>query len=459
MNELKKDDIVYVSAGPGRGKFGTVLANNDGLAYPVRVKLFWVTKPVCYSGSELIKQPRLIGTDAQVGDQVIVGTDTVPATFRNSVGEVVLIEPYQNTITGKMGKTYGVKFVGWSCNYYYNDYQLYLVTKTKPKSIVIDKPKENDMRVPFTVSNDSITVFINGDMRVIPSSDGAYAELREHLKSSTHDFDLIEQLIDKPKRISRLTAGLVKVEGSTVTYAGQAIHSALTAKLIDLLDDGFDATPWAKFMDRVMLNPSMKSRESLFNFLEHFKTPITEDGHFLAFKRVRGNYKDLHSNTFDNSPGKLVEMNRADVNDDSRATCSYGLHACASSYLGHFYSNSSDARVVVVKIDPKDVVSVPYDYNFSKMRVCKYLVLADVTKEEIEKISQSSYYATYKVTPPKKEQTPMHQTDGQKAQSWWNKLSSVRKLNIMDAYTAVDAEYKWTKSNYDRRIRIWQENK
>ena len=133
----------------------------------------------------------------------------------------------------------------------------YVFKHAKPTTIV-PQPKENDMRVPFTVSNDSITVFINGDMRVIPSSDGAYAELREHLKSDTHDLDVIEQLIDKPKRISRLTAGLVKVEGSTVTYAGQAIHSALTAKLIDLLDDGFDATPWAMFMSpcSISLNTS-----------------------------------------------------------------------------------------------------------------------------------------------------------------------------------------------------------
>ena len=144
-------------------------------------------------------------------------------------------------------------------------------------------------------------------------------------------------------------------------------------------------------------------------------------------------------------------MNRADVDDDSQNTCSRGLHACASSYLGNFYSNSPDARVVVVKVDPKDVVSVPYDYNFSKMRVCRYEVLADVTPQEIEKISKSSYY-NVEGKPKTVAPAPMYET-------WWKSLSPMRKEIVIGAFNSWNAEYKWKKSNKERRVRIWMENK
>lgn len=33
----------------------------------------------------------------------------------------------------------------------------------------------------------------------------------------------------------------------------------------------------------------------------------------------------------------------------------------------------------MVEINPKDVVSVPKDYNFAKLRTCKYVVIANAT--------------------------------------------------------------------------------
>ncbi len=38
-------------------------------------------------------------------------------------------------------------------------------------------------------------------------------------------------------------------------------------------------------------------------------------------------------------------------------------------------------RIVVVKIHPKDIVSVPEDYQYQKMRVCKYEVVANYEGE------------------------------------------------------------------------------
>jgi hypothetical protein len=71
-------------------------------------------------------------------------------------------------------------------------------------------------------------------------------------------------------------------------------------------------------------------------------------------------------------------MNRQDVDDNCNNTCSTGLHFCSLNYLGSF--GSSGDPVVILKIDPKDVVSIPVDYNNTKGRCCKYEVVGLYTQ-------------------------------------------------------------------------------
>jgi hypothetical protein len=76
----------------------------------------------------------------------------------------------------------------------------------------------------------------------------------------------------------------------------------------------------------------------------------------------------------DNSVGMIVEMERNRVDDDKNVTCSTGLHFCGMSYLSHF----GGARTVIVKINPRDVVSIPTDYNEAKGRACRYEVIGEL---------------------------------------------------------------------------------
>jgi hypothetical protein len=130
------------------------------------------------------------------------------------------------------------------------------------------------------------------------------------------------------------------------------------------------------FMHNLMKNPSKRSVDELYGFLEKNNLPLTPDGHFLAYKKVRRDFKDIHSGTMDNSPGTIVEMERNQVDDNKDQTCSTGLHFCGLSYLDHF--GGSDSRVVIVKIDPADVVSIPSDYNGAKGRACRYEVIGEM---------------------------------------------------------------------------------
>lgn len=248
------------------------------------------------------------------------------------------------------------------------------------------------MRYPFTLSDYSITVFAEGQMRTVLEGNKNFDALYNHLKGADHDAPTILRLSDPESVIRESVGGTnVEVRSGTVYYKGEAVHNALTDKLLSLLDDGFDATPWIKFLENMMLNPSYRSRECLYNFLEKFDAPITPDGNFIAFKRIRKDWKDIHSGTFDNSVGTVVKMDRAKVNDDPKHTCSAGLHICADKYLSNF-ANATESRTVVVEVNPANVVAVPYDYNFAKMRVCEYKVLAEIEPAKIPDILSDSMY-------------------------------------------------------------------
>jgi hypothetical protein len=80
----------------------------------------------------------------------------------------------------------------------------------------------------------------------------------------------------------------------------------------------------------------------------------------------------------DNSVGKIVEMERNEVDDNKDRTCSSGLHFCSLGYLSHF----GGERIMIVKINPRDVVSIPSDYNDTKGRACRYEVVGELNKEE-----------------------------------------------------------------------------
>jgi len=173
-------------------------------------------------------------------------------------------------------------------------------------------------------------------------------------------------------------SGVVEVTDDAVLYNGEPVHNAMTERMLNLLEQGFNLMPWVNFMVRLKDNPSFQSQQELYGFLEANNLPLTEDGCFMAYKRVDENYMDIHSGRFNNAPGQAVSMPRGEVNDNRNITCSTGLHVCAWDYLPHYAPGS---KVVMVKVSPAHVVSVPVDYDNAKMRTCAYFVVADVTDE------------------------------------------------------------------------------
>ena len=163
------------------------------------------------------------------------------------------------------------------------------------------------------------------------------------------------------------------------------MHNALTTRMIAMLQEEFPIEPLVLFMENLMNNPSKRAVTELYGFLEKNNLPITPDGHFLAYKKVREDYLDVHSGTMNNSVGSIVEMERNMVDDDKNNTCSTGLHFCSQSYLNSFGGN----RTMILKINPRDVVSIPSDYNDSKGRACRYEVIGELGVNPDEAFTES----------------------------------------------------------------------
>lgn len=187
------------------------------------------------------------------------------------------------------------------------------------------------------------------------------------------------QKINVRRAVEKYISGDVRIEGGSLFYQNIELRSGLVDRILDSMEKGENFEFYFPFLENLLENPSQKAVSRLFDFLVANDIEITEDGYFYAWKVVRDNYFDCHSNTFDNSPGKVVKMPRTRVNDDDTQTCSRGLHVCSKSYIRHF--GSSTSRVVKVKVHPRDVVSIPIDYNDAKMRTCQYEVVEDVTEQ------------------------------------------------------------------------------
>lgn len=231
------------------------------------------------------------------------------------------------------------------------------------------------MSFPYIIQGDNITVVINNTPHTINKSHPALYRIKTAIKDGA--WDVVESLMSPAAILVKFSKNNVTIKGDNVYWGTELMHSSLSSRMMQMFSEGFDIEPMVSFMNNLMLNPSRTAITELYSFLEACNLPITPDGYFLAYKKVRNDFKDIHSNTMDNSPGKTLSMPRDKVDAVASNTCSSGLHFCSYDYLSQFGNNHS--RVVIVKVNPRDVVSIPTDYKNAKGRACKYKVISEVT--------------------------------------------------------------------------------
>lgn len=262
-----------------------------------------------------------------------------------------------------------------------------------------------DISATITTSNDkqkTIQLLVDGETHSIGSKNACFNELLEALVAQDQDkiCDIVSPLI----RVSQFTEeyGLIKVSKGQVFYDGEILNNNLTERICDFIQRGItDISPLLKFLEKTLENPSLPCREHAFSFISKHDLPVLPNGNFVGYKRVDADYFSYGSgpeeiiitSTTDPEksislsghvpyyPGTIVSMDRSVVVTDRNSSCNVGLHVASHDYVKGFHPDRG--RIVLVSVNPKDIVSVPRLYTEGKCRACRVEVLGEVKKSVV----------------------------------------------------------------------------
>lgn len=236
--------------------------------------------------------------------------------------------------------------------------------------------------------NTLVVVTSNGKevrTKIVQDTDPNWRQVLCLYKQGNYD-DMIPML-DLGQAIAVKFKGNFSVRGTEVLYRGNVVHGYLIDRILFYMRElPNQAERLVNFANNLYTNPNPKVIAELYKFLEHKGMSITDDGCFLAYKGVGGDYYSrtagdlkilkgrVKNRRVYNGVGAEVVAQRADVCDDSSRGCEKGLHVGSWEYADDF---KGDGHLMVVKVNPRDVVSVPDDCSYQKARTCRYVVIAE----------------------------------------------------------------------------------
>ena len=199
--------------------------------------------------------------------------------------------------------------------------------------------------------------------------------------------ELITDIPTATANVFRQVTERVSIRDRVVYFDGDAIHNSL-ANAIARADSSDELESLALFMEKCYTNPRKHSRDNLFDWLNTHDFAITEDGDLVGYKGVSDDLGSLThgpgivngvemNGSLPNLPGNVLEMARSSVQHDPAIGCSVGLHVGTWAYASGF-----GPRTLRVIVNPRDVVSVPTDCSWAKMRVCRYVVDQEVSQPQ-----------------------------------------------------------------------------
>jgi hypothetical protein len=248
--------------------------------------------------------------------------------------------------------------------------------------------------IPYVIkTNGSVTLYMKNECLTVAPDHPNYTKIIDAIKAS--EFDKIENLVNIAKAVVQYAKGQISIQDGQIFYGTFALHNTLTNRILAMMNEGFKFDHMVKFLENLMENPSHRAVNETYTFLENYGLPITDDGCFLAYKAVRGDYKDIYSGKMENLIGATLSIPRNMVDETYERDCSTGLHVGALDYVvqyGHFVKGEQvpegGNRLLIVKVNPKDVVSVPRYESHPKMRVSQYTVVSEITNvvQELDKV-------------------------------------------------------------------------
>jgi len=238
------------------------------------------------------------------------------------------------------------------------------------------------------ITADHITIVSSdGESGTVNTDHPKYAEALAAVREGNfNDFMLIANPIIAIKKYAN---DRIVIDAGVVLLDGNELHHHMADRMIGMIDEGHGVEPLANFIVNLFDNPSKRAVDELYGFLEISDLQITDDGHFVAYKKINEDWTDVYTGKIDNSIGAVVSMPRNMVDEDQDRTCSTGLHFCGRAYLTMYPGE----RTVVVKINPRDVVAIPSDYDNHKGRTCRYEVIEELVNGDEQSLEGSHFDA------------------------------------------------------------------
>lgn len=241
--------------------------------------------------------------------------------------------------------------------------------------------------IPSLINENSITFFLaKYGQRTFRSDFPCFDELKKAVIAG--DVARVEELAFPRQIVAKLTKGNVVVtDNDDVLYKGAAVPEYLAFRILEHIKNNVAIEPLCAFAEKLMSNPNISVRNDLYKWLERGSMPIYADGDFMAYKLVRDDYTPIHSGgRYGQSQkvGEIVTQPRETCDENRDRTCSSGLHFCSYEYLPNFGLGYSNRKVIVLKINPADVVAIPSDYNDTKGRTCRFEVVDEIGSDVIK---------------------------------------------------------------------------
>ena len=205
---------------------------------------------------------------------------------------------------------------------------------------------------------------------------------------SIEDRDTITKVKENIKKSS-----VISLEGDAAYWrevSGLSVPKELVAAVLDAEEKGdkLRLETYRNFWTLMSLNPDEECRRNLFWFLNRNGLVISRCGFFVAYRNVDRHkdyteedeiYTDVHTHKFVIRIGEMITMPREACDSRQDVTCSRGLHLGSRDWLTAGYYGSQG---LVCLCNPAEVVAVPHNDHYGKLRTCAYL---PITKAEFDK--------------------------------------------------------------------------
>jgi hypothetical protein len=233
--------------------------------------------------------------------------------------------------------------------------------------------------IPFVLKDNFIQVIVGGKPFALQESHPTFKKMKAAIKAK--EWKKIPGLVTLAENISVESHGLVTVKKDAVFYKDKEIHNSLSKRILDMIEGRKNVSHLIRFMNNLYQNPEPHAIKEFYDWLVNNDLPITDDGHFLAYKSVKRNNMDTHSQTVDNSPGQIIMMPRKEGDPHWYTQCSSGFHICSKQYGVY------GEKTMAVKANPRDVLSA----QSGKIRVLRYEVLMELGDKDTHIFKHEGY--------------------------------------------------------------------